>query len=175
MSHKAFTSRAVLTAVFLAALAHGRAEAQPSADGCVGVEKGTRLRVTVASPPPSGGSGPVFVGRFAGSDRDELRLAMTSSESQALPCDAIVRLEQSVVPSRKSRGALIGFGVGAAAMLGKAALQGGCNDGCNSANVLEAVLVALSTATVGAIAAPGERWADGSVTAQALLNVTSTP
>jgi hypothetical protein len=145
--------------VLLAALAHGLAEAQPPADGCVGVEKGTRLRVTTASPPPSGGSGRVFVGRFAGSDRDELRLAVTSSESQALPCDAIVRIEQSVGASRKSRGALIGFGIGLGAMVGKVALQGGCNDGCNSANVLEAALVAVSTATLGAIAAPGERWA----------------
>ena len=63
-------------------------------------------------------------------------------------------------PSRKVRGALIGFGVGLAVMVGKAAVNGGCNDGCNMENVAAAGLVALSTAAAGAIISPGERWVD---------------
>ncbi len=66
-------------------------------------------------------------------------------------------------PSRKVRGALIGFGVGLAVMVGKAAVNGGCNDGCNMENVAAAGLVALSTAAAGAIISPGERWADVAV------------
>ncbi len=51
-----------------------------------------------------------------------------------------------------------------AATLGKAALQGGCNDGCNSGNVLTAALLALSAAGVGAAVSPAERWVDVAVT-----------
>jgi hypothetical protein len=65
-----------------------------------------------------------------------------------------------VQPSRKSRGALIGFGVGLAAMVGKVAVNGGCNDGCTMGNVAEGALVGLSVAIAGAIIAPGERWAE---------------
>jgi hypothetical protein len=143
----------------LAGLAHAPAEAQTPADGELGLAPGTRVRVTMASPAPSGGSGPRIVGRFEASDQSELILATGASEI-ALPRDAIVRLEQSVAPSRKTRGAWIGFGIGLAAMLGKAVAQGGCNDGCNSANVAEAAVVALSAAAVGAVASPGERWVD---------------
>jgi hypothetical protein len=75
----------------------------------------------------------------------------------------IVRLERSVSPGRKVRGAYVGFGVGSALAFGKVALQGGCNDGCDSSNVIAAGLVALSTAIVGALASPGERWSDVAV------------
>jgi hypothetical protein len=75
----------------------------------------------------------------------------------------IVRLERSVSPSRKRRGAWIGFGVGAALAFGKVAMQGGCNDGCDSSNVVVAALVAVSTATVGVLVSPGESWLDVAV------------
>jgi hypothetical protein len=42
-------------------------------------------------------------------------------------------------------------------------VNGGCNDGCNMENVAAAGLVALSTAAMGAIISPGERWADVAV------------
>jgi len=75
----------------------------------------------------------------------------------------ILRLERSVRPGRKRRGAWIGLGVGLAAAFGTAAVQGGCNDGCDSSNVAAAALVALSTAAVGALVSPGERWSDVAV------------
>jgi hypothetical protein len=53
---------------------------------------------------------------------------------------------------------VIGFAVGLAAALGKVAINGGCNDGCNGSNVAAGALFALSTAAVGALVAPGERW-----------------
>ena len=163
MPNKAFAYPVVL-ALCLAAVSRAPAEAQPSLEDARGVAPGARVRVTMASPSPVGGSEPVFVGRLAGADRSELKLAVSSSEIRALRRDAIVRLEQSVSPSHRTRGALIGFGLGVAATLGKAALQGGCNDGCNSGNVLTAALLALSAAGVGAAVSPGERWVDVAVT-----------
>lgn len=162
MPARALAYPAVLV-LSLGGLAHAPAEAQTHAEGGLGLAPGARIRVTMASPSPSGGLESGLVGLFAGSDRGELRLALSSSEIRALPQDAIVRLERSASPSRKTRGALIGFGIGLAAMLGKAAAQGGCNDGCNSVNVAAAALVALSTAAVGAIVSPGEQWADVAV------------
>jgi hypothetical protein len=85
---------------------------------------------------------------------------VSSSEVRVLRQDAVVRLERSVGESRRPRGALIGFGVGLAAVIGKAALQGGCNDGCSGGNVAVALLVASGAAALGAIASPGERWED---------------
>jgi hypothetical protein len=72
----------------------------------------------------------------------------------------IVRFERSVSPSRRARGAWIGFGVGLALAFGKVAMQGGCNDGCDSSNVMVGALVGLSTAAVGALVSSGERWSD---------------
>jgi hypothetical protein len=79
--------------------------------------------------------------------------------SSVVARQGIVRLERSVSPSRRTRGAWIGFGVGLALALGKAATQGGCNDGCDSSNVMVGALVGVSTAAVGALVSPGERWA----------------
>ena len=66
-------------------------------------------------------------------------LATSGSETRELRRAAIVRLERSVRPGRKARGALIGFGVGFVAW---------------------SALLALPAAGVGAIVAPGEQWAD---------------
>lgn len=154
--------RACPAVLVLAALVAAPAAAQPSAEGAVDLTPGTRIRVTLTDPPPPGVTGRKLVGVFAGwDDQGALRLAPSPSETRALPRHAIVRLERSVRPSRKSRGALIGFAVGLAAVVGKTALQGGCNDGCNGANVAAAVLLGLSAAVVGAIAAPGEVWVEG--------------
>jgi len=146
--------------VVLAVLSPGSARAQSAAEGPIDLTAGARIRVTVVDPPPSGVSERRIVGVFAAWDRGALSLAASPSETLALPQDAILTLERSVRPSRKPRGALIGFAVGLAAAIGKAALQGGCNDGCNEANVAAAVLLGLSTAVVGAVAAPGEVWAE---------------
>ena len=158
MPDKTFAYPVVL-ALCLAAVSGDPAEAQPALEDARGVALGARVRVTMASPSP-GGSELVWVGRLAGSDRGDMKLAVSSSEIRVLRRDAIVRLEQSVSPSRQTRGALIGFGLGVAATVGKAALQGGCNDGCNSGNVAIAALVSLSAAGIGAALSPGERWVD---------------
>jgi hypothetical protein len=81
-------------------------------------------------------------------------------EPHVVALQDIYRLERSVKPSRKSHGALIGFVVGLAAMFGRAVINGGCNDGCDGEDAVEAALVAASTGAVGALVSPGERWAD---------------
>lgn len=72
----------------------------------------------------------------------------------------ILLLEQSTKPSRRSKGAIIGFGIGLSASVGKVAIQGGCNDGCNGGNLIVGGLVAATTAAVGALVASGEHWED---------------
>jgi hypothetical protein len=102
-----------------------------------------------------------LVGTLSAIDQKSLTVVpQDGREPRVLARQDIVRLERSVRPSRKLTGALIGFGVGMAVMLGKAVKEGGCNDGCNGENVAAAALLALSTAAVGAIVSPGERWVD---------------
>ena len=116
---------------------------------------GTKVRVTIA------GEATPIVGTIASADKKSLTvLSQASGEPSVVAREAILRLEQSTKPSRKGRGALIGFGVGLTASLGKVAMQGGCNDGCDGSNVLVAGMVAASTAVVGALASSGERWED---------------
>jgi hypothetical protein len=116
---------------------------------------GSRLRVTAPAVAPK-----PIAGTLLQATEDEIVLATPGSDRTRIARASITRLQWSARPSRRSRGALIGFGVGLAAMVGKAALNGGCNDGCNMENVAAAGLVALSTAAVGAIVSPGEQWAD---------------
>jgi hypothetical protein len=116
---------------------------------------GTRLRVTA----PAVSRKPV-VGTLIEVDECEIVLAATSSERTPIPRDSITRLQRSVRPSRRTRGALIGFGLGLAAIAAKTVHAGGCDDGCNGGNVLAAVVVALPVAAVGAVVSPGERWVD---------------
>ena len=117
--------------------------------------RGLRLRVTAPSI-----AGQPIVGTLLEANERELVLATSASERTPVSRAAITRLERSLRPSRKLRGALIGFGVGLAAVLGKVAADGGCNDGCDASNVAAGALVTLSTAAVGAVVAPGERWTD---------------
>ncbi|HEX9189090.1 MAG TPA: hypothetical protein VGB87_18575 [Vicinamibacteria bacterium] len=102
----------------------------------------------------------VIAGTLSAIDPEGLTVKPPDREPRVFARQDVVRLERSVRPSRKSRGAVIGFAVGLAAAFGKVAIDGGCNDGCNGENLAAAVLLALSTATVGAIAAPGEVWED---------------
>ena len=117
---------------------------------------GTRVRVT-----SKGRESPSVVGTLTALDKESLSvLPAGGGEPRVLGRSEVARLERSVQPSRRGRGALIGLGLGLAAAVGKVAIQGGCNDGCNASNVVVGGLVALSGATIGALAAPGERWAD---------------
>jgi hypothetical protein len=149
-------------ALFMLQLA-APARAQEPTESDLGLAPGARIRVTTASPSASGGSPAPLVGQWAGSEGSDLRLVLGPAETRAVPKDQILRIERSVSPSRRSRGALIGFGVGLLAAFGKAAVQGGCNDGCNEENLAAALLVASAAATLGAVASPGERWADVNV------------
>ena len=120
---------------------------------------GSRVRVTTSSPESVS-----LVGTLSAVDQRILTIVPRDGrEPGVVAWQHVVRLERSVRPSRKPRGALIGFGLGLGAMLGKAVKAGGCNDGCDGENVAAATLVALSTAVVGAIVSPGERWVDVAV------------
>jgi hypothetical protein len=116
-------------------------------------EPGSRLRVTA----PAVARKPI-VGTLLEASEREIVLAASSSDRTPIPRESITRLERSVRPSRRTRGALIGFGLGLAAMFGKAVHDGGCNDGCDMSNVAAAVVAALPVAALGAAASPGERW-----------------
>ena len=116
---------------------------------------GTRLRVTA----PAVSRKPV-VGTLIEASERELVLAATSSDRTPIPRDSITRLQRSVRPSLRTRGALIGFGLGLGAIAAKTVHAGGCEDGCNGGSVLAAVVAALPVAAVGVIASPGERWVD---------------
>ena len=120
---------------------------------------GTRVRLS-----SSGGISVRLVGTLTAVDQESLTVVPEDGGAPSVVArQDIVQLERSVSPSRKQRGAWIGFGVGSALAFGKVALQGGCNDGCDSSNVMVAALAALSTAVVGALASPGERWSDVTV------------
>lgn len=117
---------------------------------------GTRVRVASSGP-----RSVRLVGTLTAVDQESLTVMPEDGRGPSVVArQDILRLERSVRPSRKKRGAWIGLGVGLTAAFGNAAMQGGCNDGCDSSNVLAAALVALSAAAVGAIVAPGERWSD---------------
>ena len=121
---------------------------------------GTRVRVT------SGGLESVrLVGTLTAVDQESLTVVPEDGGGPSVVArQDIVRFERSVSPSRRARGAWIGFGVGLALAFGKVAMQGGCNDGCDSSNVMVGALVGVSTAAVGAaLDSSGERWSDVSV------------
>ena len=119
-------------------------------------EVGSRVRVSSTGPESAR-----LVGTLSAIDAKSLTVVpQDGRQPRVVARQDLVRLERSVRPSRKSKGAVIGFAVGLAAAFGKVAIAGGCNDGCNGENVAAAGLLALSTAVVGAIAAPGERWED---------------
>jgi hypothetical protein len=117
---------------------------------------GSRVRVTSSTPDSAR-----VVGTLSAVDAKSLTVVPKDGrEPRVLARQDVARLERSVRPSRKSRGAVIGFAVGLAAALGRVAINGGCNDGCNGGNVAVGLLFASSTAGVGALAAAGERWED---------------
>ena len=122
---------------------------------------GTRVRITIA-----GESGRV-VGTLTSFDGQSLTVQSQDREPIVVGREGILLLEQSTRASRKGKGALIGFGLGLAASVGKVAMQGGCNDGCNGGNLIVGGLVAATTAAVGALVSPGEHWKDVSTARKA--------
>lgn len=117
---------------------------------------GSRVRVRTSAPESAR-----LVGTLSAVDPESLTVVpKDGSEPRVVARGDVARLERSVRPSRRSRGALIGLAVGLAAAFAKVAIDGGCNDGCNGENVAAAGLLALSTAAVGAVVSPGERWED---------------
>ena len=147
-----------LPSVVIVLLATALVGAPGSAQDDVLPEPGSRLRVTAPAVAPK-----PIVGSLLEAGEREIVLADSSSDRTPIPLASITRLERSVRPSRRTTGALAGFIVGLAAVGLKTLHDGGCNDGCNGGDVATAGLVALSTAAVGAIVSPGERWADVAV------------
>ena len=123
-------------------------------------DPGSRIRLRSSEPESLR-----LVGTLTAVDPESLTVTPEAGgKATAVARRDIVRLERSVSPSRRTTGAWIGFGVGLALAFGKAAAQGGCNDGCDSSNVLVGGLIAVSGAAVGAAIAPGENWSEVNVT-----------
>jgi hypothetical protein len=99
---------------------------------------------------------------------DDALLVLTSEGQPPVrvPRRALLKLEVSEERSRKGRGALIGAGVGLAAALALAAIAAASSDdedivqlGYGAAAAGLSLFFVPGGAAVGAIAAPGERWA----------------
>lgn len=122
---------------------------------------GSRVRLFTAS----AGATPV-VGTLAGVDDESLVVTVDSRQDPlVLSRRDLVRLERSVRPSRKRRGALIGAGVGLVGgivSVGAATEWEGFVGGDFGPGPYFAIgaVVALFTAGIGAAVAPGERWAE---------------
>ena len=123
---------------------------------------GDRIRVEVAQQVT--GRPLSIVGTLTGIDSSRLTLLNQKGVASRLPTADILRLQRSVHPSRKNKGAWIGLGVGFAAGFVSDALLSNCNEGapadsCVSGwSVLAGLVVAPVGAGLGAIMAPGERW-----------------
>lgn len=123
---------------------------------------GARVRVTLANETDAAGKGPSLVGRLAEVRPESIVLTTGASEPRELRRDAIVKLERSVHPSRKLKGALIWYGAAfvtfavAAAAMGT---EGACYDLAASECVAVSALIALPAAGIGALVSPGEQWA----------------
>ena len=160
---------APLVAALLLTLATARAgrgaEAAAPAEDHAFPGLGTRVRVTSSDLR----SGPL-VGTLTSIEEKSLAVqAQGRSEAVALDREKIRRFEWSVRPSRKKKGALIGLGVGFG--LGLAGTFILCETFGTSCPVGEGlvfgtvygVAVGAFGAGVGALASPGERWAEVSL------------
>jgi len=124
---------------------------------------GSRVRVTTAR-----GSSPASVtGRLAALDVEKLVLELAKpSRILEVPLRDISKLELSKSPSRKGRGALVGFGVGLATAFALEAVFSTCEDGskgCASGSdvlVYGTLIVALPGAAIGAAVSRGELWVE---------------
>jgi hypothetical protein len=158
-----FSVSPVPTSLALVLMAWLPVEAQAEAREPAGLERGSRVRVTYEDHSSTDGDTTRVVGRIDDLDTESLRLDIGSSTKE-VPRDAVVRLERSLRPSRKKRGALIGFGLGFATFFTLSELSN--NEGCFSGghecglDVMASAIGALPVAVVGAIVAPGEEWVD---------------
>jgi hypothetical protein len=160
MSRQAFVCR-VLMALAVLVLGGLPVEAQAVGEEPPELPPGVRLRVTLADETGRAREARL-VGRLTGTGPDALRVDVDSIERTS-PRESVVRLERSVRPSRKGRAALIGFGVGFAAVYGlfTVASEGDCfRDGNVGFCAGWSALFALPAAAVGGLVAPGEQWAD---------------
>jgi hypothetical protein len=157
MTHAAFSCRALLMATVLL-LAGLPGEAQTAGDEASALPAGARLRVTLADA-QDGGRKMRLVGQLVAVSPDSLSVAAAPGQRR-IPRKAIVRLERSTHPSRKGAGALIGFGVGFAAMFGLIAAEtgGDCFQESFGRCLGVSAMLALPAAAAGAMVAQGERW-----------------
>ncbi len=110
-----------------------------------------------------------FEGRLLSADEETLRVEIRGHEDLAVvPRSAVQRLEISRAPSKRSKGALIGFLVGATVVavpfLAIGLSESGCGLSCYGSVLLGSTIVGgLPSALTGAALAPGERWEDVAV------------
>ncbi len=121
---------------------------------------GDRVRVHVA-----GASSAPLVGTLAAMDAHSLAVKVPGRDAAAVVARAdLLRVERSVRPGRKGKGALIGLGAGFAIGFVGAALLGNCDetggtDRCVNAGwgSLYGAAAGVAGAGLGALVAPGER------------------
>jgi hypothetical protein len=151
----------VVVGLAIVVLSHSPGAAQP-AEGESGVEPGARVRVTFNRPNAQESQ---LTGDLRELGAQSLTLALGSSDLREIPRTSIVRLERRVQQGRKTRGALIGFGVGFPTLFLLSEIGGDettCFRGgreCGLQITASAVL-AVPAAVVGALVAPGDTWAE---------------
>ena len=153
--------RGLTVCCLVAATFAGPLDAQEPALPSVGTRVRVHSRLLTQGP---------LVGTLTAIDQRSLSVRRgADGESRALALADISRLEKSVHPGRKRKGALVGLGVGfAVGFLGTALLGGTSSSAGDSDSLLVwgsiwGAAVAPAGAAIGAAVAPGERWAEASI------------
>jgi hypothetical protein len=130
------------------------------------VQVGDKVRVTIA---PAGAADPNrkpgrTVGRLVGIDADRVTLDEAPGR-MVVARDSVLRLERQARKSRKAKGALVGFAIGAAAgVVTYYTFAGQCEDsvatGCYYLTyaLVSGAAFGIPGAGIGALVAPGDRW-----------------
>ena len=141
--------------------------ASPAEDTNATPARGARVRATTTSGQ--------IVGKLMMRDEKTLRIETKLGKEIAIHIGELTGLEESRRPSRRGRGALLGFALGAAtgAILGASSNSKGCDPsrdayGCplgtdplfsnDQSAVMGAVVFGGLGALAGALIAPGEKW-----------------
>src|SRR5262249_28533007 len=134
------------------------------------VEAGARIRISFAAESGAAehaGRVEKTIGRLVAIEPGHLTVAVEGRPSPIeVPLDSILRLERSVRRSKRGKGALVGGAIGMAVGFFGMEADSRCDDstatGCDHtvAGVFAGILLALRCAGIGALVAPGERWAD---------------
>jgi hypothetical protein len=109
-----------------------------------------------------------LVGRLSAVDDTYLTVVRSDRDAASVIARRdVTRLEQSVRPSRRGKGALLGFAIGFGVGFAAAAALGNCSetgavDHCADpvASSLYGAMAGAAGAAIGALVAPGERWVE---------------